>query len=208
MMSKVGIYMIRNRKNNKVYVGCSNNIRKRWYDHKTDLNKNEHGNEHLQRSWNKYGEDSFEFTVLTECNTEELEDFEQYWMDRLDSFEIGYNQREEAGVNIKGEKHPAYQGGKTEFECEYCGSLFEKYDRERDKNKFCSRSCHMKDRHSKNEKDYINSKNLNEQDVKEIKKLLNRSDKTQKEIAKDFSVSTSAISRINIGDSWEWVEVE
>ena len=46
-----GIYLIRNKINNKVYIGQSRNIKQRWSRHKCDLNKGIHGNKHLQKSF-------------------------------------------------------------------------------------------------------------------------------------------------------------
>ena len=36
----IGIYMIRNLSNNKVYIGQSTNINRRWNDHKMKLKNN------------------------------------------------------------------------------------------------------------------------------------------------------------------------
>ncbi len=60
-----GIYMIRNVINDKRYIGSAMNFRKRWSAHLSELGANEdHHNIHLQRAWNKYGEDAFEFLVI------------------------------------------------------------------------------------------------------------------------------------------------
>lgn len=48
-----GIYKITNLVNNKVYIGQSVNIRKRWNQHVLELNKNIHPNIYLQSAWNK-----------------------------------------------------------------------------------------------------------------------------------------------------------
>ena len=88
-----GIYMIRNKINNKIYIGQAVNISKRWSDHKSSLNKGNHANKHLQSAWDRYGEDSFEFMVLTECPEEQLNTLEQYYIFCLESYnrEVGYN---------------------------------------------------------------------------------------------------------------------
>ena len=70
------IYMIINKINNKIYVGQTinkNGYKKRWNQHKNELRKNSHHNIFLQNSWNKYGEENFEFILLHELifNTEE-----------------------------------------------------------------------------------------------------------------------------------------
>ena len=51
----IGIYLIRNKANNKVYVGQSVDIKQRWYNHKRGRRNDTHDNEHLQKAYNKYG---------------------------------------------------------------------------------------------------------------------------------------------------------
>lgn len=75
-----GIYQIRNKVNGKVYVGSSVNVRRRWVEHRRDLRRGNHYNQHLQRAWNKYGESSFEFLLVEECGEELLEDNENRWL--------------------------------------------------------------------------------------------------------------------------------
>ena len=88
-----GIYSILNKKNGKIYVGQSINIRQRFYDHKKHLRKDIHNNKHLQSAWNKYGEDSFEFNVLEPCEPSMLNSNEVWWIEYFDSTnrEKGYN---------------------------------------------------------------------------------------------------------------------
>jgi group I intron endonuclease len=59
-----GIYQIKNLVNGKVYIGSSVNIKARWNTHKSSLRKNLHHSPALQRAWNKYGPDAFEFSIL------------------------------------------------------------------------------------------------------------------------------------------------
>lgn len=91
-----GIYAITNKVNGKIYVGSSNNIYYRWKSHKSYLNNGLHTNAHLQSAWQKYGKDSFEFSVLEKCNVESLIEREQHHMDTYDTLnpEKGYNKRE------------------------------------------------------------------------------------------------------------------
>lgn len=79
-----GIYYIKNNTNNKEYIGSSIDIEKRFKRHIKDLNKNTHHNILLQRSWNKYGDDVFEFgiIVIVENKTKLLE-VEQAYLDIL-----------------------------------------------------------------------------------------------------------------------------
>jgi len=62
-----GVYLIQNIITNKVYVGSSINIEKRLKVHLKALQKRNHLNPYLQRAWNKYGEDNFQFKVLLYC---------------------------------------------------------------------------------------------------------------------------------------------
>lgn len=58
------LYEIRNILNDKRYIGRTGNVNKRWYRHKNELRKGNHHSLYLQRSWDKYGEDNFEFNIL------------------------------------------------------------------------------------------------------------------------------------------------
>ena len=88
-----GVYLIRNIKNGKVYVGQTNNLKLRKQNHFADLKANIHHNKHLQNAWNKYGQKNFEFEVLEECSIEKLDDVEIYWIKYYESYNrrFGYN---------------------------------------------------------------------------------------------------------------------
>ena len=77
------IYCIVNLVNGKYYIGSSSNIHQRWIWHLGALKRNNHHSSILQHSWNKHGEDSFEFRVIEECEIENLEMVEQYWIDAM-----------------------------------------------------------------------------------------------------------------------------
>lgn len=100
-----GIYCISNNINNKCYIGSSKNIKLRKGGHISRLRNNRHPNQHLQNSWNKYGQDNFIFEILEqlpkECTTEELLAREQYYLDTL---KPEYNILKIAG-SIEGYKH-------------------------------------------------------------------------------------------------------
>ena len=76
----IGIYKIINLKNDKIYVGQSIHIEKRWIDHKCTLRKGIHRNQYLQNAWNKYGENAFKHEIIEECNILELDEKEIYWI--------------------------------------------------------------------------------------------------------------------------------
>jgi group I intron endonuclease len=61
---KSGIYKIENVIDGKKYVGSSKNLNKRKATHWRSLRNNKHHNQHLQRAFNLYGEDSFRFVEI------------------------------------------------------------------------------------------------------------------------------------------------
>ena len=87
------IYQIRNIANNKIYIGSTNNVRKRWNNHRSKLNNGKHENQYLQLAWQKYGENSFEFTIIEEVNDNNRIEREIYHLNEKKSYErnIGYN---------------------------------------------------------------------------------------------------------------------
>lgn len=88
----VGIYIIKNKYNNKVYIGQSVDVEYRICNHFSKLKYNRHDNEHLQRAYNKHPE-CFEWELLEKCNEAELDDKEIYYIKLYDSTndEKGYN---------------------------------------------------------------------------------------------------------------------
>lgn len=87
----VGIYCIRNKINNKYYIGQSVNIKNRWKEHKYNLRHNRHVNNKLQNAWNKYGENAFEFKIIKACKKQYLDRFEKLYMSTFNTHKNGYN---------------------------------------------------------------------------------------------------------------------
>lgn len=75
-----GIYCIKNTKNNKVYIGKASTLRTRLNAHKHLLRNNKHVNCYLQSAWNKYGEESFEFSIIQNCEIDLLPEMEALWV--------------------------------------------------------------------------------------------------------------------------------
>lgn len=78
-----GIYKIVNLGNGKIYIGSSRRLDRRWYMHKYNLRRGKHHCTPLQNSFNKHGEDSFEFIIMEECDCDLLQEREQYYLDTL-----------------------------------------------------------------------------------------------------------------------------
>lgn len=88
---ETGIYKITCIENNRFYIGSAKNIKKRWIRHLNDLKNNKHINILLQRAYNKYGVNAFIFEVIEKCNFEDLIVREQFYLDELRAYEIGFN---------------------------------------------------------------------------------------------------------------------
>lgn len=80
---KSGIYKIANKINGKIYIGKSLDVKERKYSHFYKLRKNEHGNQYLQVSFNKYGEENFEFSIIEFVADNLLNIREIYYIDTL-----------------------------------------------------------------------------------------------------------------------------
>lgn len=75
------VYQIRNITKPGIYIGSTNNIKNRWRQHLSSLARGDHHSLYLQRSWNKYGKDSFVFEIIETPDDEETRDREQWWLD-------------------------------------------------------------------------------------------------------------------------------
>ncbi len=94
-----GVYQILCVPNGKLYIGSSVNIRVRFFYHRNTLRKQTHKNQYLQKAWNKYGENNFEFTILELVDQNSLLLTEQKWIDKTDctNRKIGFNIATTAG---------------------------------------------------------------------------------------------------------------
>jgi len=86
-----GIYGLKNKENGKWYVGQAVDIAKRWQEHKKPRSAKNNAGLKLQRAFAKHGYDGFEWFVLEECDEAQLDNREQFWIAKKDSFKNGYN---------------------------------------------------------------------------------------------------------------------
>lgn len=86
------IYIITNKINGTQYVGkTTESIEERWKDHIYEKDKRRAENRPLYRAFNKYGIENFKIEQLEECSVEILSEREQYWIDKIDTYNNGYN---------------------------------------------------------------------------------------------------------------------
>lgn len=82
MRKKVGVYKICSKKKpERVYIGSSQNIHKRWNNHINLLQRGFHHSVKLQRHFNKYGLDDLVFEVMCECELDVILENEQFFLD-------------------------------------------------------------------------------------------------------------------------------
>lgn len=104
-----GVYQIKNKINNKLYIGSSHNLEKRKYEHFKMLKENKHHSPKLQNAFNKYGEENFVFEIIKLINIKNLKSIEkrnillneeQFWIDKLQTVKYGYNTCPIAGSRL------------------------------------------------------------------------------------------------------------
>lgn len=102
---KSGVYIIKNKKNNSVYIGSSIYIKCRISQHKYTFKNNKNSNKHLQSFYNKYGLDVFIFEVLEYCEKYLLKEREQYYLNKYkNKFNISEFSASTKGVKCSEEK--------------------------------------------------------------------------------------------------------
>ena len=244
-----GIYQIVNRINSKRYIGSSVRLLGRKKRHFSELDCNIHHSQALQRAWNKYGKENFDFLILEYCEPCNLLEREQYYIDTLLP---EYNICKIAG-NCLGVKH-------TEETKEKRGKLLKKIWKEKNLDTPHCKQNRQKKKDSNNiirqakelrnkqiiediksgmRQDIIaekynlspsvitqlkkksniiietvvrkgsnnNFSKLNEQQVREIKKLLQNRVR-QREIADLYNVTVRTIKAIKSGQNWSHITIE
>jgi len=96
-MKKCGIYKITS-PSGKIYIGQSENIHRRFYQYKK-LNCKQQWL--LYKSFIKYGVDNHIFEIIVECNKEELNKNEEFYINQYNSYKKGLN------CSLGGENKPS-----------------------------------------------------------------------------------------------------
>tara|TARA_B100000131_G_C18007453_1_gene569066 strand:- start:106 stop:768 length:663 start_codon:yes stop_codon:yes gene_type:complete len=80
------VYKIENMRTGMIYIGQSTGYAQRWRIHRSELLLNKHGNPELQKDYNEFGLENFEFSVIKEypsdTSSEELFEHEQKIIDK------------------------------------------------------------------------------------------------------------------------------
>lgn len=94
-----GIYIIKNKINDYVYIGQAYDIERRWKKHRAIgkqgcSTKYIEYNNQIHTAMRELGRDNFYLEVLEKCNKELLNEREKYWIRYYNSYKNGYNATE------------------------------------------------------------------------------------------------------------------
>ena len=101
----IGIYKYQNKLNGKIYIGQSTDIERRYQQHLWDAEKRPEQGTGIDLAINKYGINNFTFEIIEQCNSDQLDERERFWIEYFNSYTDGYN-RTPGGSSLKGEEHP------------------------------------------------------------------------------------------------------
>jgi group I intron endonuclease len=231
------IYKVINLINNKIYIGQTiQTLRERKRRHISCAFVS-NSNVYFHKALRKYGKENFKWEIIDIAEThEELNEKEKYWIALYNSFgENGYNCTI-GGDATTGYKHTEESKEKMSKTLKENGALkgSNNPNSKLTEVKVLEIKELIKNGASLSEiarrfnttysiiskiKRGITWKNvgedvsyikyhLTEDEVREIKILLNEKDLNQKEIAKKFNVSTDVISSINVGRNWRNVKID
>ena len=97
----IGIYKITNTITGDFYIGSSNDIKRRWTEHKKSSTWKRCSNNPLYHDMQKYSIDKFELQILAEAEIESLKEKEQEFIEML---QPTYNRNRANGWNIERHK--------------------------------------------------------------------------------------------------------
>lgn len=216
-----GVYGIINIKNNKIYIGSSNDIYYRWKTHKLLLSRNSHDNIYLQSDWNLYSEDNFIFEIIEYCDKETKLQKEQYYIIKYNSLDRQYgyninNAYSQSGLyssqNKKGyntnSSHRKYSEAQVKRVIRLLLDSDISYNRIAELTNTSFRL--VSDIYSKNSWLYLTNgivfprrtKKINEYQANEVNKLLQLGYKDT-DISKKTNIPISIIQSIRLGISWK-----
>lgn len=216
-MKLCGIYKIHNKLNNKIYIGKSINILSRWEQH-IDAARLGKYNYDFYKDLKEI--QNFTFEILKICDEDELQSYEQYFIDYFNSCEKGYNQ-----VHAIDQRKEEYKDLSSNILLaiellENSGLFYQEIAEQTNLSVNTIQNINT----CKSYKNYHNYKSnirqesgnicrrdkgelnptakLTEAQVLEIIQLLKESKLTNKQISQQFNVSISCINNINTRHRW------
>ena len=125
-MEKISaVYKITNTITGDFYIGSSNNIKRRWNEHKCKSRWNRCSNNQLYKDMQEYGKDKFVFEILAEVEEDKLKEIEQQFIETL---KPTYNSNRANGLDIERKKEYDKEYKKTERRKETLRKASNKYN--------------------------------------------------------------------------------
>ena len=115
-MKICAVYKITNTITGDFYIGSSNDVKRRWKEHKKPSTCKRFPNNQLYKDMQKYGKDKFEFQVIAEVEPEELKEAEQKFIETL---KPTYNSNRANGFDFERRKKWQEEYDKSDKKKEY-----------------------------------------------------------------------------------------
>ena len=120
-----GVYKITNTVTGDFYIGSSNDVKRRWAEHKCTSTWKNNPNNQLYKDMQKYGVDKFVFEILEEVEESFLKEAEQQFIEKLNPT---YNNRNANGLDIERRKKYKKEYNKSDKGKESHRKADKKYD--------------------------------------------------------------------------------
>jgi len=187
-----GVYKIYCKSNNKIYIGSSFDIFRRWRFHKSQLNRNAHSNILLQRAWKLYGENSFVWKIVEFCPNCKLLIVEKKWFKKTKCCDrkYGFNIAIDTSSPMKGHKHSVKT--KIKMSKTHKGKIISEDQRQKTSQTLLRKG----------------KAKLTNRIIHTIIKLVEEGELTQTEIGKLFKIDQSQVSRIKTKKKWRYIKKE
>lgn len=208
---QTGIYEIVNTVNGKRYVGSSVDIKKRWQAHMLELRKGTHHAQHLQRSFNKYGEDKFILVIIRYCERDELLAYEQEELDSGFDYNSSPTAQSTLGLKFSDEARERVRQNRLQRMAEG-GELVDHMLRMSKMPKSDAWKAKMAARHTGIPKPDSQVENMarsrasvSEDVVREIRKRCDAGE-TRKSVSLSLGLNVGQVQRIANRERYRWVE--
>lgn len=100
MSKKCGVYALICNANNRMYIGSSKDLYRRFYGHLQGFETHKNHTKELDDDFVKYGFNEFTFKILKECKEDDLLKYEQKFFDKYKDTTNLYNKRIKVHTNI------------------------------------------------------------------------------------------------------------
>ena len=204
-----GIYCIENVINHKKYIGQSIDIKSRWRTHKSELRRNNHENDYLQKAWNKYGEENFQFYILEECVVDNINDMERYYIVLYDTTNRRFGYNLESGGTMYKTLSDSTKRKISENHADMSGENNPMYGIKMSQESINKTLSHpnYQNRKIRGENSYRAS--ISECDAREIKNYFSDGHQSYygelRDVAEKYHTTVQTVSHIKSGRSWAWL---